>query len=124
MVCRQGKIPDWIHRPKGVAIPFGAFDAVLQDEVNADVSVDFVKAAGFGGAADANMSNLESIKGVIQRLRAPADLKQQLQGAFLEEGVPPGSQPDHAAVLTHCMVSATVSHGSMEKACLKCHSLY
>ena len=82
MVRLQGKVPEWIHTPKGVAIPFGAFDAVLQDEVNADVSVDFVKAAGFDGTADANMSNLDSIKGVIQRLRAPVSLKQQLQGSL------------------------------------------
>ncbi len=79
-----------------MAIPFGAFDAVLQDEVNADVSVDFVKAAGFDGTADANLSNLESIKAVIQRLRAPDSLRQQLQAAFLEEGALSERQSYHA----------------------------
>lgn len=79
-------MPGWVHTPDGVAIPFGAFDAVLQDEVNADVSLDFVKAAGFDGTADANLSDLESIKGIVQRLRAPDSLRQQLREAFLEEG--------------------------------------
>ena len=86
----QGKLPEWIHTPDGVAIPFGALDAVLEDEVNADVSVEFVKAAGLAGNADANLSNLESIKGVIQKLRAPDSLRQQLRRAFMEEGAPPG----------------------------------
>ena len=84
--CMQGKLPDWVHTLAGVAIPFGAFDAVLQDEVNADVSVDFVKAASFDGSADASLSNLESIKTAIQRLRAPESLRQQLREAFQEEG--------------------------------------
>ena len=104
MVPLQGKIPDWIHTPDGVAIPFGAFDAVLQDEVNADVSVDFVKAAGSGGTADANLPNLESIQGVILRLRAPDSLRQQLREAFAEEGAPPQCQSltVHTPVLLQC----------------------
>jgi hypothetical protein len=70
-----------------VAIPFGAFEAVLQDEVNADVSVEFVKLAGFGGTADANLSNLQSIRGVIERLRAPESVRNQLREAFQKEGM-------------------------------------
>ncbi len=80
--CMQGKLPEWVQTLAGVAIPFGAFDAVLQDEANADVSDDFVKAAGFDGTADANLSNLDSIKTVIQTLRAPESLRQQLEAAF------------------------------------------
>ena len=82
----QGRLPEWVHTLAGVAIPFGAFDAVLQDEANADVSVDFVKAAGFDYSADANLSNLESIKTIIHRLRAPESLRQQLRESFQEEG--------------------------------------
>jgi len=102
----QGRIPEWVHIPAGVAIPFGAFDAVLQDEVNADISADFVKAAGFDGTADANMSNLQSIKATIQRLRAPDSLKQQLQEAFQEEGVTFLRHQDQANVSTHLVVLA------------------
>ena len=83
----QGKLPEWMHTPVGVALPFGTFDAVLQDEVNADVSADFVTAAGFDGTADANLSNLENIRAIIQRLKAPDSLRQQLRDAFHEEGV-------------------------------------
>ncbi len=100
LLCR-GRIPEWVHIPAGVAIPFGAFDAVLQDEVNADISADFVKAAGFDGAADANMSNLQSIKAIIQRLRAPDSLKQQLLRSLSdEEGVTFLSHQDQANVST------------------------
>ena len=79
---------------------------MLQDEVNADVSVDFVKAAGFDGAADADLSNLESIKAVIQRLRAPDILRQQLQTAFLEEGVSP------LCHMVPCSIAPSTSTGS------------
>ena len=82
----QGRLQEWVHTLAGVAIPFGAFDAVLQDEANADVSVDFAKAACFDGSADANLSNLGSIKSIVQRLRAPGSLRQQLREAFQEEG--------------------------------------
>ena len=70
-----------------MAIPLGAFEAVLQDEVNADVSVEFVKLAGFGETADANLANLQSIRAVIERLRAPESLRTQLRKAFQAEGM-------------------------------------
>ena len=103
----QGKVPEWVHIPAGVAIPFGAFDAVLQDEVNADISADFVKAAGFDGTADANMSNLQSIKAIIQRLRAPDSLKQQLLKALDEEGVTFLSHQDQENVSTRPVAKYT-----------------
>ena len=82
----QGKLPDWVHTLAGVAIPFGSFDTVLQDKANTDVSVDFVKAAGVDRTADADLSHLGSMKTIIQRLRAPKSLRQQLRDAFQEEG--------------------------------------
>jgi alpha-glucan,water dikinase len=85
--CVQGELPEWIRTPAGVAIPFGAFEAVLQDEVNADVSVEFVKLAGFGGTADANLANLQSIRAAIERLREPESLRTQLREAFQAEGM-------------------------------------
>ena len=69
-----------------MAIPFGAFETVLQDEVNADVSVDFVKAAGFGGAPQEDLSNLEALRAAVQRLRPPEALRSQLSAAFAQEG--------------------------------------
>lgn len=92
----------WVKLPSSVAIPFGSFEAVLQDEINADVSVEFVKLAGFGGAAEEDLSNLASLQAAVQRLRAPEQLKLQLRDAFGEEG----------AVL-HCMLRAMSgeSHG-------------
>ena len=82
----QGKLPAWVRVPASVAIPFGAFEAVLQDEANADVSVDFVKLAGFGGAAQEDLSNLDAVQEAVARLRPPDALRQQLQSALAEEG--------------------------------------
>ena len=85
-VRAQGQLPDWVKLPASVAIPFGAFEAALQDEMNADVSVDFVKLAGFGGAAQEDLSNLEALRNAVRRLRPPQGFKEKLQGAFAEEG--------------------------------------
>ncbi len=83
----QGQLPGWVKLPASVAIPFGAFEAALQDETNADVSVDFVKLAGFGGAPQEDLSNLEAVRNAVRRLRPPQGLREQLQRAFSEEGV-------------------------------------
>lgn len=82
----QGQLPAWVKLPASVAIPFGAFEAALQDEMNADVSVDFVKLAGFGGAAQEDLSNLDAVRDAVRRLRPPQGFKEQLQAAFAEEG--------------------------------------
>ncbi len=113
----QGKLPEWVQTLAGVAIPFGAFDAVLQDEANADVSDDFVKAAGFDGTADANLSNLDSIKTVIQTLRAPESLRQQLEAAFQEEGEHinmhdscPAAESKHSPLLMAACLQSRATH--------------
>lgn len=86
-VHEQGQLPGWVKLPASVAIPFGAFEAALQDETNADVSVDFVKLAGFGGAPQEDMSNLDAVRNAVRRLRAPQGFREALQDAFTEEGV-------------------------------------
>lgn len=86
-VHEQGQLPGWVKLPASVAIPFGAFEAALQDETNADVSVDFVKLAGFGGAPQEDLSNLEAVRNAVRRLRPPEGFREKLQRAFSEEGV-------------------------------------
>lgn len=83
---KKGQLPAWVKLPASVAIPFGAFEAALQDEMNADVSVDFVKLAGFGGAAQKDLSNLDAVRDAVRRLRPPQGFKEQLRAAFAEEG--------------------------------------
>jgi alpha-glucan,water dikinase len=34
----NAKLPDWLHTPRSVALPFGVFDAVLTDKANAAVA--------------------------------------------------------------------------------------
>ncbi|MBI5388215.1 MAG: hypothetical protein HZA90_26420 [Verrucomicrobia bacterium] len=34
----SGKLPDWLHVPRSVALPFGVFDAVFTDKANAAVA--------------------------------------------------------------------------------------
>lgn len=82
----QGRLPPWVGLPPSVALPFGAFEAVLADEANADVSVDFVRAAGFGGAPQQDLSNLEAARAAVLRMRAPEALRAQLAAAFAQEG--------------------------------------
>ncbi|CAL8469831.1 g9373 [Coccomyxa elongata] len=86
-IMLRGQLPGWVKLPASVAIPFGAFEAALQDETNADVSVDFVKLAGFGGAPQEDLSNLDAVRNAVRRLRAPQGFREKLQHAFTEEGI-------------------------------------
>ncbi|BDA43844.1 Alpha-glucan water dikinase, chloroplastic at C-terminar half [Coccomyxa sp. Obi] len=86
-IMLRGQLPGWVKLPASVAIPFGAFEAALQDETNADVSVDFVKLAGFGGAPQEDLSNLDAVRNAVRRLRPPHGFREKLQAAFTEEGI-------------------------------------
>ena len=69
------------------ALPFGAFEAALAHECNADVSADFVRAAGFGaGAAELDPDALAAVRAAVLRLRAPPTLQRELLSALAAEG--------------------------------------
>ncbi len=83
LVHLQNKLPDWIHLPASAAIPFGSFEAVLQDSRNAAVAAEMQQLQEKlqpGGEAQAE--TLAAVKRAVLCLEAPPQLLPQLQEAF------------------------------------------
>ena len=80
-------MPPWVRLPPSAALPFGAFEAALAHEGNADVSADFVRAAGFGaGAGELGADARRSVRAAVLRLRPPPALRSELLSALAAEG--------------------------------------
>ena len=102
----QGRLPPWIRLPPSAALPFGAFEAALAHEGNADVSADFVRAAGFGaGAGELDAETRRDVRAAVLRLRPPPVLRSELLSALAAEGAwlgcwrPNNAEPCEAGVL-------------------------
>ncbi len=76
--------------PASVALPFGAFEAVLEHESNADARVEFERAAGLDASAvaAADPAALAAARAAVRRLRAPPALRGELLAALAAEGAP------------------------------------
>ena len=80
LVCvLQGKVPDEVRLPASVAVPFGSFEAVLQDAANASISKELE-------SAEEGPRSLQPIRAAVQTLQAPSELRAQLAAAFQGEG--------------------------------------
>lgn len=87
VLFEQGRLPPWIRLPPSAALPFGASEAALAHEGNADVSADFVRAAGFGaGAGELGADERGAVRAAVLRLRAPPALRSELLSALAAEG--------------------------------------
>lgn len=71
----QGKLPGWIMLPPSVALPFGAFQAALEDPSNAEV------ASALGLAKDS-----ASAQAALLGMLPPKALYEELQAVFAEAG--------------------------------------
>jgi alpha-glucan,water dikinase len=85
----QGKLPDWVVLPASVAIPFGVFENLLREKVNADTAADFdlllSRLEGEEGEVPAILSLLQE---TILRLDAPEMIVSALRKTFGESGLP------------------------------------
>ncbi|KAK9854757.1 hypothetical protein WJX84_004423 [Apatococcus fuscideae] len=85
----KGQLPDWIHLPASAALPFGTFEAVLEDNLNAGIA-DAMQALHQDlqkdgqGLSDA----LQDVRRAVLQLQAPLQLLPQLQRAFRDAGLP------------------------------------
>jgi alpha-glucan,water dikinase len=73
-----GRLPDWIHIPASVALPFGVCERVLDDPRNRAVSEEY----------RAVPSLLAHMRDTIARLQSPSDLEQALRTAMGAAGLP------------------------------------
>jgi len=83
----RGKLPDWIHLPASVALPFGVLERVLADEANRDLQK---QAESLITAAEADPAVvLPRLRDLLLGIAPPAALRQALDEAWQREGLPP-----------------------------------
>ena len=79
----QNKLPDWVHLPASAAIPFGSFEAVLQDSRNAAVAAEIQQLQEkLQPDGEAHTETLAAVRRAVLHLEAPPQLLPQLQKAF------------------------------------------
>ncbi|OMO57553.1 Pyruvate phosphate dikinase, PEP/pyruvate-binding protein [Corchorus olitorius] len=87
----RGRVPSWIRIPMSVAIPFGAFETVLTQDINKDLAnkITFLRKLVHGG----DVSKLQEIKGAILQMRAPLSLTTELKTKMKSARMPwPGDE--------------------------------
>ncbi|RMD53780.1 MAG: hypothetical protein D6828_04970, partial [Nitrospirae bacterium] len=82
----RDKLPDWIKTPPSVAMPFGVFQRVLDDEKNRDIAVLYNRLVS---EVDKDYKKiLPELKKTVLSLRPPEDLLPTLYKVMEEEGLP------------------------------------
>ncbi|CAN6584231.1 unnamed protein product [Malus baccata var. baccata] len=85
------RVPTWIKIPMSVAIPFGAFEKVLLEDVNKDIAYkisSFYKCVKSG-----DLSKLQAIRDTILQMNAPISLIHELKSKMKSSGIPlPGDE--------------------------------
>src|SRR5579875_358985 len=92
----RGRLADWIHVPKSIALPFGVLERVLADEHNRRLREEcqaLITAIGENPA-----ETLAQVRAKLLQLSTPPELQQTLQQRWQHAGLPPvpWSQTWHA----------------------------
>ena len=82
----RGRLPDWIHTPKSLALPLGVFARVLADEANRAVQNEC--AALIAAAEDNPAETLARLREKLLHLAAPSELRNALQEHWQRAGLP------------------------------------
>jgi alpha-glucan,water dikinase len=86
------KLPDWVHQPKSVALPFAVAEKVLADQVNQSVAEESARlirqitAVGRSGPNEIDPLLLKMRESLL-RLSAPAELVEDLRQAMQDVGL-------------------------------------
>jgi alpha-glucan,water dikinase len=83
----RGRLPDWIHLPRSLALPFGTCENVLQDDANRAARREYEALAA--AAADDPAGVLPRLRALLLGLAPPPALKDALLGAWQAAGLPP-----------------------------------
>lgn len=87
----RGRVPSWIRIPMSVAVPFGAFETVLSQDVNKDIANKITLLRKFVHGGD--VSKLQEIKGAILQMNAPLSLTTELMSKMKSARMPwPGDE--------------------------------
>ncbi|WP_193214311.1 phosphohistidine-like domain-containing protein [Luteolibacter marinus] len=81
-----GKLPDWIHTPRSIALPFGVFDGVLADPANASFRRSYQ--ALLKELGDHPEPKLAEIRALLLDLAIPESLQSAIAAAMAAAGLP------------------------------------
>jgi alpha-glucan,water dikinase len=85
----RGRLADWIHLPASLAVPFGALEQTLADNQNPELRRACEALAAGAESNPAEM--LARLRAKLQELKAPAELRSALLGAWQGAGLAPVS---------------------------------
>ncbi|MEJ2192942.1 MAG: PEP/pyruvate-binding domain-containing protein [Nitrospirota bacterium] len=81
----RGKLPDWLHLPETVAVPFAVHEEVLKEEANGDVARRFEELKA--GLEESPGETLKNMRDILLGLRAPEALVSSLREAMGRAGM-------------------------------------
>jgi alpha-glucan,water dikinase len=79
-------MPDWIHLPRSIALPFGVFDRVFADSQNRGLRDEC--ASLIAKAEEKPAETLTQVRTKLLQLVAPAELQRELQACWQHAGLP------------------------------------
>lgn len=82
----RGQLPDWIHLPAAVAVPFGVFEHTLDLESNREVAQRYRQ--GLPQTESLSHEALVHLRQTVLTLSEPPDLREALRLAMGQAGVP------------------------------------
>lgn len=115
----RGKLPSWIKIPMSVAIPFGAFEAILSQEINKDINnkISFLQKFVNGG----DIPKLQAIQEAILQMTAPMSLINELRSKMRSARMPwPGDEGDNRWNLAWLAIKKVWASKWNERAYLSC----
>ncbi|KAK7858548.1 alpha-glucan water dikinase 2, partial [Quercus suber] len=87
----RGRVPSWIKIPMSVALPFGAFETVLSEDVNKDIANKIAQFMKFVNHSD--LSKLQAVRESVLQMNAPLSLTYELKSKMRSSRMPwPGDE--------------------------------
>lgn len=83
----RGRLPDWIHQPPAVALPFGVFEKVLSLDENKQAARHYAELARGLENDQPDAGALAKLREAVQRLSAPEELPAALRETFQRAGL-------------------------------------
>jgi alpha-glucan,water dikinase len=99
----QGRLPDWIHLPVSIALPFGTFEKVLRTEANRQSRERYER---LSAKVNEEPKVLQELRKTVMELVEPADLDVALREVIAKVGLP---RPEDAERAWECIKTVWAS---------------
>ncbi len=83
----ENSLPDWIHLPVSVALPFGTFEKVLNLDINKEINNRYH--ALLRRVDRRVQGTLNDVRGIIRDLHSPEELESELNSIMNDSGLEP-----------------------------------